>query len=77
MKSAVAILVSNLLLTGTGFAVLSLSRSGSLTQHLGLVALGLVLVAGIPLLIALWPPEEIAPWPATATSAVFGMVHLP
>jgi len=77
MKSVVAILTSNLLVTGTSLAAVFLSRSGSLTQHLGLVALGLVLVAGIPLLVTRWPADEIAPSSATVASAAFGMMQLP
>ena len=79
MKSAVAILMSNLLISTTSFAAVSLSKGDSLTQHIGLIALGLVLVVGIPLLIARWPSYELGPAPssATATSTAFGMVHIP
>ena len=79
MKSAVAILMSNLLITTTSFAAISLSKGDSLIQPIGLIALGLVLLVGIPLLIARWPSYELAPGPssATATSTAFGMVHIP
>lgn len=79
MKAAVAILMSNLLITSTSFAAISLFREESTIQHLGLIGLGLVLVVGLPLLIARCPSYEFTPGPssATATSAVFGMVRLP
>lgn len=79
MKSAIAILVSNLVIASTSLAAVSLSGGEGLAQPVGLIALGLVLVVGVPLLIARWPSYKFAPGPspATATSAAFGMVHLP
>ena len=77
MKSAVVVLVSNLVVASTSLAAVLLSGGEGLVQPVGLIALGLVLVVGLPLLIARWPAHEIDPWPATDTSAVFGMVHLP
>lgn len=78
MKPVVAILMSNLLITSTSFAAISLSGEESAIQHMGLIGLGLVMVVGIPLLIARVPSYEFAPDPssATTTSAVFGMVRL-
>jgi hypothetical protein len=70
--------MSNLLITSTSFAAIALSGGEGLTQHIGLIGLGLVLVVGLPLLITRVPSYEFAPGPsATATSAAFGMVHLP
>lgn len=79
VKPAIAILMSNLLITGTSFAAISLSGGGSTIQHIGLIGLGVVLVVGLPLLIARCPSYEFAPGPssATATSVAFGMVRLP
>jgi hypothetical protein len=79
VKSATAILMSNLLITGAILTAVWLSEGDTLVQQIGLIALGLVLVVGIPPLIARWPPYEPAPGPSSAasTSAVFGMVHLP
>lgn len=79
MKTAVAILMSNLLITSTSFAAIALSGEGSTTQHLGLIGLVVVLGVGIPLLIARLPSYEFAPGSssATATSAAFGMVRMP
>jgi hypothetical protein len=72
-------LLGNLLVAGTSLAAVSLSRGDNPTQQIGLIALGLTLVAGLPLSLARLPSYEFTPdsSPATTTSAIFGMVHLP